>query len=65
VCHETTPREVKYPKLTKYKTRLFAYFQIKLSTIEIAALLNIDPASVRRVTPPLLKKMQIVETESI
>lgn len=56
--------ELKYPNLTKYETRLFAYFHIKLSTKEIAALLNIDPASVRRAKTRLLKKMHIVETES-
>lgn len=38
----------KHPSLTKYEIRLYAYFHINLSTKEIAALLNIDPASVRR-----------------
>ena len=47
----------KHPSLTKNETRLYAYFHINLSTKEIAALLNIDPASVRRAKTRLLKKM--------
>jgi len=47
----------KYPSLTKNEVRLHAYFHINLSTKEIATLLNIDPASVRRAKTRLLKKM--------
>jgi 7TM diverse intracellular signalling len=56
--------ELKFPNLTKYETRLYSYFHIKLSTKEIAALLNIDPASVRRAKTRLLKKMHIVDTDN-
>jgi 7TM diverse intracellular signalling len=49
----------KHPSLTKYEIRLYAYFHINLSTKEIAALLNIDPASVRRAKTRLYKKMAI------
>ncbi|WP_159466704.1 7TM diverse intracellular signaling domain-containing protein [Dyadobacter sp. 3J3] len=51
----------KYPSLTKNEIRLYAYFHINLSTKEIAALLNIDPASVRRAKTRLYKKMAMVE----
>lgn len=51
----------KYPSLTKNEIRLYAYFHINLSTKEIAALLNIDPASVRRAKTRLYKKMALVE----
>jgi DNA-binding CsgD family transcriptional regulator len=47
----------KHPTLTKHEIRLYAYFHINLSTKEIAALLNIDPASVRRAKTRLYKKM--------
>lgn len=47
----------KYPSLTKNELRLYAYFHIKLSTKEIAALLNIDPASVRQAKTRLFKKI--------
>ena len=40
-----------------FQVRLHAYFHINLSTKEIATLLNIDPASVRRAKTRLLKKM--------
>ena len=53
--------QVKHPNLTKYEVRLYAYFHINLSTKEIAALLNIDPASVRRAKTRLYKKMAIPE----
>lgn len=53
--------QVKHPNLTKYEERLYAYFHINLSTKEIAALLNIDPASVRRAKTRLYKKMAIPE----
>ncbi len=45
-----------YPSLTPYELRLYAYFHINLSTKEIAALLNIAPASVRQAKTRLLKK---------
>jgi DNA-binding NarL/FixJ family response regulator len=47
----------KYPALTKNEQRLYCYFHINLATKEIAALLNIDPASVRRAKSRLYKKM--------
>ncbi len=49
----------KHPSLTKHEVRLYAYFHINLSTKEIAALLNIDPASVRRAKTRLYKKMAV------
>lgn len=49
--------QAKHPLLTKYELRLYAYFHIKLSTKEIAALLNIAPASVRQAKARLNKKM--------
>jgi DNA-binding CsgD family transcriptional regulator len=49
--------KAKHPKLTKNEIRLCAYFHINLSTKEIASLLNIDPASVRRAKTRLYKKM--------
>ncbi|MCF0054634.1 7TM diverse intracellular signaling domain-containing protein [Dyadobacter sp. CY356] len=55
----------KYPSLTKNEIRLYAYFHINLSTKEIAALLNIDPASVRRAKTRLYKKMSIVEENDL
>jgi DNA-binding CsgD family transcriptional regulator len=51
--------KVKHPNLTKNEIRLSAYFHMNLSTKEIAALLNIDPASVRRAKTRLNKKMGI------
>lgn len=51
----------KYPSLTKNELRLFSYFHINLSTKEIASLLNIDPASVRRAKTRLYKKMALVD----
>ncbi|MCF0075500.1 hypothetical protein LZD49_33795 [Dyadobacter sp. CY261] len=47
----------RHPNLTKNEVRLHAYFHMKLSTKEIASLLNIDPASVRRAKTRLYKKM--------
>lgn len=47
----------KYPALTKNEVRLHAYLHINLSTKEIAALLNVDPDSVRRAKSRLNKKM--------
>ncbi|MBG8554799.1 7TM diverse intracellular signaling domain-containing protein [Hymenobacter guriensis] len=47
----------KYPALTKHEQRLYCYFHINLSTKEIAVLLNIDPASVRRAKTRLYKKI--------
>jgi hypothetical protein len=55
--------EAKYPQLTMKETRLYAYFHMKLSHKEIASLLNIDPASVRRAKTRLYKKMAISETD--
>jgi hypothetical protein len=52
-----------HPQLTMKETRLYAYFHMQLSHKEIAALLNIDPASVRRAKTRLLKKMALPETE--
>lgn len=46
-----------YPALTKNEQRLYCYFHINLATKEIAALLNIDPASVRRAKTRLFKKI--------
>ena len=49
--------QARYPALTSHEQRLCSYFHIHLSTKEIAALLNIDPASVRRAKTRLYKKM--------
>lgn len=49
--------EFKYPTLTRNEARLYAYFHIRLSTKEIATLLNIDPASVRQAKMRLHKKL--------
>jgi DNA-binding CsgD family transcriptional regulator len=49
--------QAKYPTLTKNELRLLSYFHINLTTKEIATLLNIDPASVRRAKTRLFKKM--------
>lgn len=49
--------KVNHPNLTKNEIRLCAYFHMNLSTKEIAALLNIDPASVRRAKTRLYKKI--------
>jgi len=49
--------QAKYPALTSHEQRLYSYFHIQLSTKEIAALLNIDPASVRRAKTRLYKKI--------
>lgn len=54
--------EARYPQLTMKETRLYAYLHMKLSHKEIAALLSIDPASVRRAKTRLYKKMAIPET---
>ena len=48
-----------HPTLTRNEIRLCAYFHINLSTKEIASLLNIDPASVRRAKTRLYKKMGV------
>lgn len=45
-----------HPNLTNNEMRLYAYFHIKLSTKEIATLLNIEPASVRQAKARLNKK---------
>ncbi|MDO7852656.1 7TM diverse intracellular signaling domain-containing protein [Hymenobacter convexus] len=49
--------QARYPALTNNEQRLYCYFHIKLATKEIAALLNIDPASVRRAKTRLFKKI--------
>ncbi|MGI4865925.1 MAG: 7TM diverse intracellular signaling domain-containing protein [Janthinobacterium lividum] len=49
--------QARYPALTKHEQRLYSYFHINLATKEIAALLNIDPASVRRAKTRLYKKI--------
>ena len=49
--------QAKYPGLTSNEQRLYCYFHIHLATKEIAALLNIDPASVRRAKTRLFKKI--------
>jgi DNA-binding CsgD family transcriptional regulator len=49
--------QARYPALTSHEQRLYSYFHINLSTKEIAALLNIDPASVRRAKTRLFKKI--------
>jgi 7TM diverse intracellular signalling/7TMR-DISM extracellular 2 len=49
--------KTQYPGLTQNETRLCAYFHMNLGTKEIAGLLNIDPASVRRAKTRLNKKM--------
>ncbi|MDQ6480585.1 7TM diverse intracellular signaling domain-containing protein [Dyadobacter sp. LHD-138] len=54
---------VKHPSLTKNEIRIYAYFHMKLATKEIASLLNIDPASVRRAKTRLYKKMALPEDE--
>ncbi|CAN5915197.1 hypothetical protein BH24BAC1_BH24BAC1_37590 [soil metagenome] len=53
--------QAKYPALTKNELRLLSYFHLNLSTKEIAALLNIDPASVRTAKTRLYKKMASVD----
>ncbi len=50
-----------HPSLTQNEVRLCAYFHLNLSTKEIAALLNIDPASVRKAKMRLNKKMNTVQ----
>jgi hypothetical protein len=47
----------RHPSLTNNELRLYAYFHINLSTKEIAALLSIEPASVRQAKARLNKKM--------
>ena len=51
----------KCPTLTRNEARLYAYFHIRLSTKEIATLLNIDPASVRQAKMRLHKKLAAVD----
>lgn len=57
--HFFTELQTQHPTLTKNEIRLYAYFHINLSTKEIASLLNIDPASVRRAKTRLYKKMGV------
>ena len=49
--------QARYPALTKNEQRLYCYFHLNLATKEIAALLNIDPDSVRRAKSRLYKKI--------
>jgi DNA-binding CsgD family transcriptional regulator len=56
--------QAKYPTLTKNELRLYSYFHINLTTKEIATLLNIDPASVRRAKTRLYKKIAHVDKRS-
>ncbi|NML67905.1 hypothetical protein HHL22_22115 [Hymenobacter sp. RP-2-7] len=49
--------QAKYPALTSHEQRLYCYFHIQLATKEIAVLLNIDSASVRRAKTRLYKKI--------
>jgi DNA-binding CsgD family transcriptional regulator len=51
--------QAEYPTLTKNEIRLSAYYHINLSTKEIAAMLNINPASVRKAKMRLNKKMNM------
>ncbi|MCX6320037.1 MAG: hypothetical protein NTW29_22350 [Bacteroidetes bacterium] len=52
--------KAKYPNITSYETRLCAYLHMNLSTKEIAGLLSIDPASVRRAKTRLNRKMNSI-----
>jgi hypothetical protein len=52
-----------HPTLTQKETRLYTYFKMQLSHKEIAALVDIDQASVRRAKTRLLKKMNQPDTE--
>ncbi|RYY39171.1 MAG: hypothetical protein EOO08_11625 [Chitinophagaceae bacterium] len=47
----------RHPGLTRNEVRLYTYFHMNLSTKEIAALLNIEPGSVRRAKTRLYKKI--------
>jgi uncharacterized protein YoxC len=53
--------KAKHPNLTNNELRLYAYFHINLSTKEIAALLNIEAASVRQAKTRLNKKLRTNE----
>lgn len=55
--------KVKYPALTNYEQRLFAYFHMNLSSKEIATLLNIDPSSVRKAKMRMNKKISAKASE--
>lgn len=55
----------KHPGLTAYEVRLCAYLHLKLSTKEIAALLNITPASVTKAKVRLNKKLNRTEAEAL
>jgi len=56
--------QARYPALTSHEQRLYSYFHINLSTKEIAALLNIDPASVRRAKTRLYKKIAAADEDA-
>jgi len=49
--------KTQHPNLTQKEIRLYTYFEMNLSHKEIAALSDIDQASVRRAKTRLLKKM--------
>ncbi|MES2486014.1 MAG: tetratricopeptide repeat protein [Bacteroidota bacterium] len=55
----------KHPTLTAYEVRLCAYLHIKLSTKEIAGLLNITPASVNKAKVRLNKKLNKAENDDV
>jgi hypothetical protein len=55
---------IKYPGLTNYEVRLHAYLFLKLSTKEIASLLNIAPASVHKAKMRLNKKLNSTAEET-
>lgn len=54
-----------HPGLTQNEIRLCAYLHLKLSNKEIAALQNIDPASVKRAKIRLKHKMNLGESDDL
>jgi len=54
-----------HPSLTAYEMRLYAYLFMKMSTKEIAGLLNITPASVTTAKMRLNKKLNLAEESEI
>lgn len=54
-----------YPNLTQNEIRLSAYLKINLSVKEIAALMNIDPESVRKAKTRLNKKINQTEANPV
>lgn len=47
------------PRLTPYELRLCAYMKSNLTTKEIATILNIQPASVKKAKQRLRKKVRV------